>query len=244
MYATVTRTVMGHACTRETKRVRECMSGMLGCLTWPFNPRLLSLFIYSPCKWKDEQRKRENGGCWYVAEMFEPQSLCAWERRKSITMETPIMQSLVFFLTPFHFAVLLSPFSLFYSYHFHQFPFSFRLPLNPSSHHIFPIHVCYVSVHHFVSLSSWWSHIKPSVRRRAIYHFWEKPWLPLYSWGETVLPPPTFVVMTTTPLSLPSHFPNGYFSDSPIYLFILLIFLLNIRIWMFHCPRVCVSVLA
>lgn len=77
-----------------------------------------------------------------MAEMFEPQSLCAWERRKSITMETPIMQSLVFFFffTPLHFALLSSPFFPSYSYHLHLFPpfSSSTEPWWASSHLIIP----------------------------------------------------------------------------------------------------------
>lgn len=75
-----------------------------------------------------------------MAEIFEPQSPCAWERRKKYHHGNP--HHAVFFSSyPLHFALLLlGPFSPSYSYHLNLFSPSFPSSTEPrraSSHLVF-----------------------------------------------------------------------------------------------------------
>lgn len=128
-------------------------------------------------------------------------SLYACGRGEKVSPWKPPSCSLLFFSYPLHFAVLLSPFSLFYSYHFHQFPFSFCLPLNPGvllhttsfqSTSVTSLStILFLSLHDGVTLSLLLEEERFIISGKMHdSHF---------THGETVLPPPTFIVMTTPP---------------------------------------------
>lgn len=183
---------------------------------WPFNQRLFNPRIYSPCTCNGEEGKRE--GKWRML-------ICGWSVRTTVSMRVgeekkyhhgnPHHAVARFFSYPLHFALLISPFSLSYSYHLHLFPPSFRSSTEPhcaSSHLIFPSMyvtslstILSLSLHYGVMLSIL------LISRSVICHFWENPLLPLYSLGNCTTPNPP-----TTPTTLPQ--PCRKFSDLYVHI--------------------------